>query len=125
MTLRGIVFFDIDGTLVPSMSSGSFFAARLGHQRALDHAERRYAAGELTNEEVSVVDARGWRGVSTQTVDQWLDDLPLIDSINEVVLWCRGHQVEPVLASLAWQPVSLSIARRYGFTANGGPRVGV
>ncbi|WP_211324936.1 hypothetical protein [Williamsia limnetica] len=45
MITRGIVFFDIDGTLVPSMSSGSFLAARLGHQSELDHAERRYAAG--------------------------------------------------------------------------------
>lgn len=119
------MFFDIDGTLVPSMPSWSFLAARLGHQQALDHAERRYAAGELTNEQVSVIDARGWRGVSTHIVDQLLDDLPLIAGIDEVVSWCRGHHVEPVLASLAGQPVSLSIARRYGFTANGGPRVGV
>ncbi|MDF2827423.1 MAG: haloacid dehalogenase [Mycobacterium sp.] len=125
MTLRGIVFFDIDGTLVPSMSSSSFLAARLGHQRELDHAERRYAAGELTNEEVSVIDARGWRGVSTSTVDQWLDELPLIAGVEAVVSWCRRHRIEPVLASLAWQPVSNSIARRCGFTGTGGPRVGI
>jgi len=125
MTLRGMVFFDIDGTLVPSMSSSSLLAARLGHQRELDHAERRYAAGEMTNEEVSVIDARGWWGVSTRIVDQWLDDLPLIAGVKAVVSWCRRHRIEPVLASLAWQPVSNSIARRYGFTANGGPRVGV
>jgi phosphoserine phosphatase len=31
MTVRGIVFFDIDGTLVPTGSSGSFLAQRLGH----------------------------------------------------------------------------------------------
>lgn len=125
MTSRGIVFFDIDGTLIPKVSSGSFLAARLGHQREFDDAEQRYAAGEMANEEVSVIDARGWQGVRTTTVDRWLDDLPLIAGIDEVVSWCRAHGVEPVLASLAWQPVSDSIARRYGFTANGGPRVGV
>ncbi|MEW2016135.1 HAD-IB family phosphatase [Rhodococcus sp. NPDC076796] len=125
MTLRGIVFFDIDGTLVPSVSSASFLAARLGHQQELDDAEQRYSAGELTNEQVSVIDAEGWRGVNTSTIDRWLDDLPLIAGIDEVVAWCRSNRFEPVLASLAWQPVSSSIARRYGFTKNGGPRVGV
>ncbi|GAC66603.1 HAD family hydrolase [Gordonia soli] len=125
MEIRGIVFFDIDGTLIPSMSSGSFLASRLGHQRQLDRAERRYATGELTNEQVSVIDAKGWRGVRTAVVDRWLDDLPLISGIETVVAWCRDKRVEPVLASLAWQPVSNSIARRHGFTPNGGPRVGV
>ena len=124
MTTRGIVFFDIDGTLVPAMSSSSFLASRLGHQRELDRAEQRYAVGELTNEEVSVIDAAGWRGMNTRTVNGWLDDLPLIDGIEEVMSWCHDHRIESALASLAWQPVSTSLARRYGFTATGGPQVG-
>ncbi len=119
------MFFDIDGTLVPSMSSGSFLAAHMGHQHELDDAERRYAVGELTNEQVSVIDARGWRGVDTSTVDRWLDDLPVIDGVDDVTSWCRSRRIEPVLASLAWQPVSSAIARRYGFTTNGGPQVGI
>lgn len=53
MTPQGIVFFDIDGTLTPSMSSGSFLAARMGHQREIDNAERLYTAGELTNEQAA------------------------------------------------------------------------
>jgi phosphoserine phosphatase len=125
MTTRGIAFFDIDGTLVPSMSSGSFLARRLGHQQELDDAENRYARGELTNEEVSVVDAAAWRGVDVRTVAGWLEDLPLIAGIDTVVSWCHERHIEPVLASLAWQPVSRSIAERSGLTANGGPRVAV
>jgi phosphoserine phosphatase len=125
MTARGIAFFDIDGTLVPSGSSSSFLAARLGHQSKLDRAEECYARGELTNQQVSEIDAVGWRGVSTSTVDQWLESLPLIEGVDTVVSWCQQHGIEPVLASLAWQPVSTWIAQRYGFTANGGPRVGV
>jgi len=71
----GIVFFDVDGTLVSPGSSSSFLAARFGHQDALDDAEARYAAGGLTNQQVSEVDARGWRGTSVVTVDRWLDGL--------------------------------------------------
>ncbi|WIE63662.1 haloacid dehalogenase-like hydrolase [Curtobacterium sp. MCLR17_036] len=125
MSPRGIVFFDIDGTLVPSRSSSSFLAERLGHLEELNAAEARYAAGEATNHEVSVVDAAGWRDVEVRTIAGWLDELPLIAGIDDVVAWCAHHEVEPVLASLAWEPVGASIARRHGFTANGGPRVGV
>ncbi|KAI5357643.1 Putative HAD superfamily protein [Septoria linicola] len=125
MSIRGLAFFDIDGTLVPSMSSSGFLAERLGHVHELDHAEAHYAAGKLTNAQVSVIDARGWRGASIEAIDGWLCDLPLIADIDVVVSWCRNNQIEPVLASLAWQPVSDSIARRLGFTPNGGPRVGI
>ncbi|PZE32862.1 haloacid dehalogenase [Curtobacterium sp. MCSS17_006] len=125
MSTRGIVFFDIDGTLVPSMSSSSFLAKRFGHAPALDAAEQRYAEGELTNEEVSVIDAEGWREIPTRTVAAWLEELPLIAGIDAVVAWCVEHDVEPILASLAWQPVAEAIAKRHGLTANGGPRVQV
>lgn len=37
--------------------------------------------------------------------------------------WCRQHDIDRVLASLAWQPVNESIARCFGFTTHGGPRV--
>jgi len=125
VTPRGVVFLDIDGTLVPSGSSSSFLAARLGHQRELDLAEARYASGALSNQQVSEVDARGWRGTTPATVDRWLEDLPVIAGVDAVVAWCREHDVEPVLASLAWQPVSAALAGRFGVTANGGPRVGL
>lgn len=125
VTVKGIAFFDIDGTLIPSGSSSSLLAARFGHQADLDRAEALYAEGELTNQQVSEIDALGWRGVSIQRVDQWIDRLPLMKGIDTVVSWCRRNDVEPVLASLAWLPVSTSIAKRHGFTVNGGPRVGL
>ncbi len=123
--VRGIVFFDVDGTLVSTGSSSSHLAARLGHREALDEAERQYADGTLTNRQVSEIDAAGWRGASTTAVERWLEDLPVLAGVELVVAWCRTHQILPVLASLAWQPVTVSLERRFGFVANGGPRVGV
>lgn len=120
----GIVFFDIDGTLVPSGSSSSYLAGYLGHQRELDAAEDRYARGELSNQQVSEIDAAGWRGARVDDVDLLLEVLPLIPGIDDVLAWCRTQHLEPVLASLAWQPVSSALSRRHGFTASGGPRVG-
>ncbi|MBT1680954.1 HAD family hydrolase [Curtobacterium aurantiacum] len=120
----GIVFFDVDGTIVTPGSSSSFLAARFGHQDALDDAEASYADGALTNQQVSEIDALAWRGTTTAAIDRWLDDLPVLPGTETVVEWCRAHGVEPVLASLAWQPVTRSLARRFGFVPNGGPRVG-
>lgn len=125
MAAEGIAFFDIDGTLIPSGSSSSHVAAHLGHRHDLDEAEAAYARGELDNRQVSDLDAAGWGGVEIAAVDRLLDDLPVIPGIDDVVAWCREHRVEPVLASLAWQPVSAALARRFGFTPGGGPRVGV
>jgi phosphoserine phosphatase len=121
----GIVFFDIDGTLVPSGSSSSYLAAHLGHQPQLDAAEDRYARGELSNQQVSEIDAAGWPGARVDDVDLLLEKLPLIPGIDDVLAWCRAHSLEPVLASIAWQPVSAALARRHGFTVSGGPRMGI
>ncbi|HWI22797.1 MAG TPA: hypothetical protein VNT22_09315 [Baekduia sp.] len=44
-----IVFFDVDGTLVPETSSSQYLAGHLGHLTDLAVAEAAYAAGSLTN----------------------------------------------------------------------------
>lgn len=120
---RGFVFFDIDGTLVPSTSSGQFLAERFGHSTAVSDAEERYAAGMTTNYDVSVIDAAGWAGTSEATVERWLEELPLIAAIEDVVAWCQDREITPVLATVAWWPVSESFSARFGFERGGGPRV--
>ncbi|MFG2717969.1 hypothetical protein ACGFW5_06645, partial [Streptomyces sp. NPDC048416] len=59
----GVVFFDVDGTLVPGASSSVFLAGFLGHRDELTRAEDSYASGDLDNRQVSELDAKGW-GVS-------------------------------------------------------------
>jgi phosphoserine phosphatase len=120
---RRIVFVDIDGTLVTGTSSGSFLAQRLGHVTEVDEAEAAYAAGTIDNHEVCAIDARGWAGTHETQVDAWLEDLPLVDGIDRTVAWCRSHDVVPVLASLAWDPVGAHLARRFGFSDHCGPQL--
>jgi phosphoserine phosphatase len=120
---RGIVFFDVDGTLVPGTTSTRYLARWLGHLDDLVAAENGYAAGELSNHEVCVRDARGWRGHLTADVETWLDGLPLVGGIVETVDWCRAHRLEPHLATLAWEPVGRHLTRRYGFAGFCGPRL--
>ncbi|KUL29761.1 haloacid dehalogenase [Actinoplanes awajinensis subsp. mycoplanecinus] len=119
------MFFDIDGTLVPHTSSGQHLAALLGHAEVVRQAEAGYAAGTLSNAEVSVLDARGWATWAPADVRGFLASLPLVEGIAETVDWCRRHGMAPVLATLAWEPVGTYLCDRFGFEQACGPRLEV
>jgi phosphoserine phosphatase len=123
--MRAAVFFDVDGTLVPHTSSGQHLAELLGHAEVVRDAEARYAAGTLTNREVSVLDARGWATRTPAEVRGFLESLPLVDGIAETVLWCRRHGLAPVLTTLAWDAVGAYLCERFGFDEACGPRLEV
>ncbi len=122
---RGVAFFDVDGTLVPATSSAQYLARWLGHLDDLAIAEAGYDAGELSNDEVCVRDALGWRDHTVAEVEDWLRGLPLVRGIAETVAWCRAHRLEPHLATLAWQSVGLHLVGRFGFAGYCGPRLAV
>lgn len=117
MAERGLVCFDVDGTLVPGTSSSVWVATRLGGGDALVAAEVAYAEGRITNEEVATVDARGWAGRAEAEIRAHLETLPLVDGIAETVVWCRDHGLRPILTTLAWAPAGLLLAERFGFAA--------
>ncbi|MBE8525215.1 HAD family phosphatase [Amycolatopsis sp. H6(2020)] len=117
----GLVCFDVDGTLVPGTSSCAWVAAALGHEAELVAAEAAYVAGEMTNQEASVIDARGWARHTEAEVLARLATLPLVDGIAETVAWCRDHDLRPILTTLAWTPVGRMLAGRFGFAAYCGP----
>lgn len=119
--MRGAVFFDVDGTLVPQTSSSQHLASYLGHLEVLRQAEDDYADGRMDNREVSVLDAEGWRGHSQEAVRRFLIDLPLVAGIPDVLSWCREHDVATYLATLAWEPVGLYLCDTFGFDGSCGP----
>lgn len=119
--MRGLVCFDVDGTLVPGPSSCAWVAAVLGHEAELVAAEAAYDAGLMTNQEASVIDARGWAGHTEAEIAARLASLPLVGGIAETVAWCRSHDLRPILTTLAWTPVGKMLAGRFGFAAYCGP----
>jgi phosphoserine phosphatase len=123
--MRGAAFFDVDGTLVPHTSSGQHLAQLLGHAEVVRAAEAGYAAGTLSNQEVSVLDARGWARRTPAEVRGFLASLPLVDGIAETVSWCCQHGLTPVLTTLAWEPVGAYLCDRFGFDRACGPRLEV
>lgn len=123
--IRGALFFDVDGTLVPQASSGQHLADLLGHGEVVREAEARYAAGTVSNQDVSVVDARGWAMRTPAEIRGYLGSLPLVDGIADTVSWCRRHGLTPVLTTLAWEPVGTYLCERFGFDRACGPSLEV
>jgi phosphoserine phosphatase len=123
--VRGAVFFDVDGTLVPKTSSGQHLAQLLGHADVVREAEAAYAAGVLSNHDVAVLDARGWVARTPAEVRGFLASLPLVAGIAETVSWCRRQGLAPVLATLAWDAVGAYLCERFGFDQACGPRLEV
>ncbi|MFE6897675.1 HAD family hydrolase [Streptomyces sp. NPDC057717] len=121
--VSGVVFIDIDGTLVPAPGSAVYVARYLGTGAAMAEAEADYAAGRLTNPQVAAADAKTWSGYTEREIDDWLAGVPLVDGIEETVAWCRGEGLIPVLATLAWQSIAKHLCRRFGFDAYCGPEL--
>ncbi|MFD7941514.1 HAD family hydrolase [Streptomyces sp. NPDC059744] len=117
----GVVFVDIDETLVPSPGSAVYVARYLGSEAAMAEAEAAYAAGKLTNPEVAAADALDWAGRTEEEINNWLTGVPLVDGIEETVTWCREHHLVPVLATLAWQSIGSHLCRRFNFETYCGP----
>jgi phosphoserine phosphatase len=97
----------------------------MGHLEVCRDVEARYGAGALTNQEASVLDARGWASWRPADVRGFLESLPLIDGIAETVAWCRGRGLVPVVATLAWDAVGAYLVERFGFYGACGPRLEV
>ncbi|HUW79166.1 MAG TPA: haloacid dehalogenase-like hydrolase [Candidatus Nanopelagicaceae bacterium] len=118
---KGVIFFDVDGTLTHGTSSGAYLGQFLGHAEAVQDMETRYAQGLVSNDEVCDVDAAGWKGRTEGEITTWLDGLPLVIGIEEVVGWCLENNFVPKLATLAWQPVGRYLCERFGFQGYDGP----
>ncbi|WP_199238283.1 HAD family hydrolase [Kribbella steppae] len=123
--MKAVAFFDVDGTLVPGISSAVHLAGHLGRADAVAEAEAAWDAGLVSARYVEELDARGWAGTSETQIREWLGVLPLVDGIAEVVEWCVDHDVIPALATLAWHPVGVYLCETFGFVDTCGPRLEV
>jgi phosphoserine phosphatase len=123
--VRAVAFFDVDGTLVPGISSAVHLAGYLGHAEAVAEAEAGWDAGLFDARYVEEIDARGWAGTSETQIREWLVELPLVDGIADVVEWCVERDVVPALATLAWHPVGVYLCETFGFVEACGPTLEV
>lgn len=117
--------FDLDGTLVPNISSGEFLAEKLGHAQAMREAEALYASGKVANDYVSTMDGAHYKGLTKDEVFVWLESIPQIAGIAQTVEAFNKQGIPCVICTLAWEFVAEFFAHKYGFVAWSGPRIGI
>lgn len=120
--VRGVVFFDVDGTLTPT-SSGQHLAESFGHVEVIRAVQEGYGSGLLSSQDAALLEARMWAARTPAEVCGFLESLPLVDGVAETVLWCRQRGLVPVLATLAWDVVGAHLRDRFGFDRACGPRL--
>jgi phosphoserine phosphatase len=115
------VFFDLDGTLLRGTSVSAATAEWLGRKGELDALERDYAAGRVANAAVAEASAEWFADVPVDEAGEALARLPWIDGIEELVAalpFCA-------IATITWSWAAEWAARRFGFDAWSGTKMGL
>jgi phosphoserine phosphatase len=110
-----IVCFDLDGTLLPKTTTVLHLSRWNGTEATFAELERRYAAGEISNLEVAMADAKNWSGVAVADAHEALSDAALIDGVAETVTTLSAAGIDSYITTLTWRFASEYFAKRYGF----------
>ena len=76
------VSFDLDGTLVQGTTVCLHLSRAMGTVALVASLERRYASGEISNQEVAEWDAVAYRGRKKAEIFSMLDSVPEISRIG-------------------------------------------
>lgn len=116
---RGIVAFDLDGTLVRGTTTALHLAEWVG-QTDMAELERLYDEGKMTNVEVAEKSGPFFEGRTRTQVREALADIPLIDGIQDTTRWLQDNGLIPVIATVTWQIAAELLADEHGFAAASG-----
>ncbi len=112
-----VACFDLDGTLVPRTTVCVHLAELVGHRDMVIELERRYTAGEISNQEVAELEAVRYKGMSVDEIRAQMSSVPVIDGIPETLEWLRSKGIAPLLATVTWRFAADFFQDRYGFEA--------
>ena len=116
---RGIVAFDLDGTLAPNTTVCLHLGPWVGHHE-IEELERLYDIGELTNVEVAERDAAYYKDRKRSEVWKQLEGLELIEGLEETVAWAKRQGLVPIVATVTMSLAADFLCERFGFAAGSG-----
>ncbi len=122
-TPRGIVAFDLDGTLLPDTTVSLHLGPWLSNDD-IGELEQLYAEGRITNAEIAEHEAVLFRGRRREDAWRQLEHLKFIDGLAETVTWIRDSSLVPVIATVTSSMAAEFVRRRYGFAAASGCELG-
>ncbi len=120
---RGVVAFDLDGTLLPNTTMSLHLGPWLGHHDIGD-LERLYAEGRITNREIAEREAAFFRGRRREDVWRQLDQLEFINGLTDTMNWVKDAALVPMIATVTSTVAAEFVLDRYGFAAASGCEFG-
>ncbi len=123
-----VVFFDVDGVLVPVKSSWSYVHKRLGVEKEAEEAARLFLEGRIGYEEWMRRDVELWiqaRGgmMHRSDLEAILSEIPVREGARELVSWLHRRGVRVILVSAGVEPLVARVAREVGADAWVSPRL--
>src|SRR5258708_29363904 len=110
-----VVFFDLDGTLLPGTSVSVLTADWLGRGGALDELEGRYHDGLIEGAVVAETRASWFAGGTLAEVNEVLERAPWIAGIPETVADLHAAGACVALATVTWRFAAELVAASFGF----------
>jgi phosphoserine phosphatase len=100
MTPKGLVAFDLDGTLVHIWSAWSWIHRLLGTLEAAKPYADRYHAGEIDYKTWAELDVQLWHGVLLRQIEEAIqEELVVIPGTHELIESIRGWGVKTAIIS--------------------------
>ncbi len=116
---KGIVAFDLDGTLLPNTTVSLHLGPWVGNDE-IEELERLYALGQITNMEAAERDATFYKNRRRNDVWSQLKQLELIDGLEDTITWLKTCSLVPVVATVTMSIAADFLCDRYGFAAGSG-----
>ena len=98
---RGLVVFDLDGTLLRGLTVCEVLADFLGKLPRMRELEARIAQGDIAAARTEM--ARWYHGISLHELLRPVQSVPLAPGAREGVARLQAHGVEVALASITWE----------------------
>lgn len=109
---RGLIVFDLDGTLIRGPSVCEIFAAHLGKLDAMQQFEKLESLEDLAGARLQMLS--WYSAVSRSTLLELLAQAPLAPRTHEGIALLRAHRVECAIASITWSFAVEWFANRIG-----------
>jgi phosphoserine phosphatase len=120
-----VVVFDLDGTLMPHQTTSGVLADAIGRGDAYRALELRHDAGDVSNDEVTDVQAAWFAGLPLAEAHRVLERGPWIEGLGETLGALAEAGCRLLLATLAWRFVAETLAGRYPFDAVSGAEMAI
>jgi phosphoserine phosphatase len=98
---RGLIVFDLDGTLIRGPSVCEIFAAHLGRLEAQQGFEKLQSLAELSEARREM--ARWYSAVARSALVELLTEAPLAPKTRKGMALLRAQGVECAIASITWE----------------------